>query len=92
MELSNLLKYLRDELDLNRQKKENENYTGKYLIDEINLELHVQEFSEVNGKISAKLLGIGSSVESKINTDSTHKISIKLKPKGQRQNIIIENK
>ena len=76
MELNELVGYALREMQTAR---ENYQEKGNYLIDELNLEINVSKFEKAEGGI--KVVVFNGGLEG--STTSTHKVSIKLKPKRE---------
>lgn len=56
----------------------------KYLIEEVTLELSVSSIKSVDGSFEFKIFNIGSDLSNNLEKENAHKITIKLKPKNNR--------
>jgi hypothetical protein len=80
MKLHELIGSSLKELEQAKQYDEKKNY----LIDEVTLELSISSVESTNGGFEFKIFNIGSDLASKLEKENAHKITIKLKPKNNR--------
>jgi hypothetical protein len=67
-----------EELPRNHQAKHN------YIIEELIFEIHVSEINQINGRVNVIVGNIGGDTQ----TQNSHKMTLKLKPKNRHSRIV----